>query len=227
MITYPRPGSQTPGIAYLSRPRGGGPYPGVVVIHENRGLLEHFKDVTRRFAKIGYVALAVDLASPSGGTARFTDLAQVSALLGQTPPDQLVAQLNDAAAHLQGLQYVRRDRIGALGWCFGGGMTWRFATRNADLKAVAPFYGSNPPIEDVARIKAAVLAVYGGEDTRINEGIPAVREAMQKASVTFEIHVYPGAQHAFFNDTGERYKKDAADDAWRRVVAWFDRYLKA
>ncbi|HEY3116645.1 MAG TPA: dienelactone hydrolase family protein, partial [Chloroflexota bacterium] len=145
MVTYNRAGSPAPGIAYISRPRGGGPYPGIVVTHENRGLLEHFKDVTRRLAKVGYAALAVDLASPEGGTAKFTDPAQVSSYLGNAPPDQLAVQLNDAAAYLQSLAYVRRDRIGTMGWCFGGGMTWRFITRNADLKAAAPFYGANPP----------------------------------------------------------------------------------
>jgi carboxymethylenebutenolidase len=227
MITYPRSGGPEPNIGYLARPRGTGPYPGVVVMHENRGLLEHFKDVARRFAKEGYIALAVDLAAPAGGTEKFTDLAQVSSLLGGTPPDQLVSMLNDAFRRLQEVPGARRDRIGAIGWCFGGGMVWRFVTQNPGLVAAAPFYGSNPPLEDVPKIKAAVLAIYGELDTRLNAGIPAVREAMQRASVVHEIHVYPGANHAFFNDTGQQYKKDAADDAWRRVSTWFGRYLKA
>jgi carboxymethylenebutenolidase len=89
-----------------------------------------------------------------------------------------------------------------------------------------PFYGPNPPLEDVPRIRAAVLAIYGELDSRINAGIPAIREAMQRAGVTFEIHIYPGADHAFFNDTGPRYRPEAAEDAWRRTLAWFDRYLK-
>ncbi len=226
MITYPRSGGAEPNIGYLARPRGGGPYPGVVVIHENRGLLEHFKDVSRRFAKQGYIALAVDLAAPAGGTARFTDSAQVSALLGQTPPDQLGAMLLDARRRLQEVPGVRRDRIGTLGWCFGGGMVWRFVTQDPELRAAAPFYGINPPIDDVSKIKAAVLAIYAGLDTRLNAGIPAIREAMDRARIVYEVHVYPDANHAFFNDTGQVYKRDAAEDAWRRVLAWFDRYLK-
>jgi carboxymethylenebutenolidase len=106
-------------------------------------------------------------------------------------------------------------------------MVWRFATQNPNLRAAAPFYGPNPPAADFPKIKAAVLAIYGELDTRLNEGIPAAREALQKANVPHEIHIYPQANHAFFNDTGDRYKKDAADDAWRRVLAWFDRHLKA
>jgi carboxymethylenebutenolidase len=226
MITYPRSGGAEPNIGYLARPRSGGPHPGVVVIHENRGLLEHFKDVSRRFAKEGYIALAVDLAAPAGGTAHFADSAQVSSVLGQTPPAQFVGMLNDAFRRLQETPGVRRDRIGTIGWCFGGGIVWRFITQNAGLAAAAPFYGPNPPIEEVPKIKAAVLAVYGELDTRINAGIPAIREAMQRAGVAHEIHVYPAAAHAFFNDTGQNYAKTAADDAWRRVLAWFQRYLK-
>ncbi len=213
-------------LAYRSRPKDSGPFPGVIVIHENRGLLEHFKDVTRRLAKLGYAALAVDLASHQGGTAKYSDLAQVTTILGQTPPDQLVAMLNAGVRYLQGQPFVRSERVGAMGFCFGGGMTWRLATQNADLRAAVPFYGPNPPLEDVAKIKAAILAIYGEQDTRINEGIPAVREAMQKANVTFEIVIYPGANHAFFNDTGERYVAAAARPAWDKTIAWFDKYLK-
>ena len=212
---------------YLSRPKGDGAFPAVIVIHENRGLLEHFKDVTRRLAKLGYAALAVDLASGDGGTEKHAgDLAQVTAILGRTPPERMVEFLNAGVRYLQGQAYVRRDRIGVTGYCFGGGMTWRLATANADLRAAAPYYGANPPLDDVPKIKAAILAIYGGLDERINAGIPAVREAMQKANVTHEIVVYPGAGHAFFNDTGGNYNATAARAAWERTVAWFEKYLK-
>src|SRR5574341_1724020 len=187
MVTFPV-GTVTI-VAYLARPKVKGPTPGIVVIHENRGLLEHFKDVCRRLAKLGYVALAVDLASHEGGTAKYTDLAQVTAILGRTPPEQLVAMLNAGVGYLQGLPSVRKDRVGAVGFCFGGGMTWRLATGNPSLRAAVPFYGPNPPLEDVPKIKAAILAIYGGEDTRIDAGIPAIREAMQRAGITFDIVV--------------------------------------
>lgn len=224
MVTFPM-GAVTVS-AYLARPNFRSPAPGVVVIHENRGLVEHFKDVCRRLAKLGYVALAVDLASHEGGTAKYSDLAQVTAILGRTPPEQLVAMLNAGVAYLQGLPSVRKDRVGAVGFCFGGGMTWRLATSNASLRAAVPFYGPNPPLEDVPKIKAAILAIYGGEDARITGGMPAIREAMQRAGVTFDIVVYPGANHAFFNDTGERYHEVSAKDAWQRTLAWFEKYLK-
>jgi carboxymethylenebutenolidase len=224
-VSFPQGATQM--LAYLAEPRTGTPTPGVLVIHENRGMLEHFKDVARRFAKVGYVALAVDLASREGGTARFTDPAQVSALLGRTPEEQLVAMLNAGVAHLQGLSTVRRDRVGAMGFCFGGGMTWRLATANASLRAAVPYYGANPPLADVAKIKAAVLAIYGARDTFINPGIPAVRQAMERAGVTHEVVIYPDADHAFFNDTSPRYNAAAAQQAWQRTLAWFERYLKA
>lgn len=224
MVTFPM-GTVTIS-AYVARPKLKGPVPGVVVIHENRGLLEHFKDVCRRLAKVGYVALAVDLASHEGGTTKYSDLAEVTAILGRTPPEQLVAMLNAGVGYLQGLPSVRKDRVGAVGFCFGGGMTWRLATSNASLRAAVPFYGPNPPLENVPKIKAAILALYGGEDTRIDAGIPAIREAMQRAGITFDIVVYPGANHAFFNDTGERYHEVSARDAWQRTLAWFEKYLK-
>lgn len=214
-------------LGYLARPKGGGPYPAVLIIHENRGLLDHFKDVARRLAKQGYVGFALDLLSPEGGTARFSDLAQATTALAQAPPERHVETMNAAVRHLQGLPYVRRDRVGTMGFCFGGGMVWRLATANPDLRAAVPFYGPNPPIADVARIKAAVLAIYGELDTRIGAGIPAIREAMQSAHIVHEIVIYPGAQHAFFNDTGQNYNEAAAKAAWVRTLAWFEQYLKA
>jgi len=213
--------------AYLSRPKTTGSVPAVIVIHENRGLLEHFKDVTRRLAKLGYTALAVDLASAEGGTEKFAgDLAQVTAILGRTPPERMVEFLNAGARYLQGLQGVRGDRLGAMGYCFGGGMTWRLATANTAVRAAAPYYGASPPLADVAKIKAAVLAIYAGQDERINAGIPAIREAMQRAGVTHEIVIFPGAEHAFFNDSGARYHAASARAAWDRTVAWLEKYLK-
>jgi carboxymethylenebutenolidase len=215
------------GLGYLARPTGAGPYPAVLIIHENRGLLGHFKDVARRLARNGYVGFAVDLLSHGGGTDKFSDPAQAATALAQAPRERHVETMNAAVRSLQGLPFVRRDRIGSMGFCFGGGMVWRLATANRDLRAAVPFYGANPPIADVPKIKAAVLAIYGELDTRINAGIPEVREAMQNARIVHEIVIYPGAQHACFNDTWERYNDAAARAAWIRTLAWFDRYLKA
>lgn len=213
--------------AYLARPRQRPQAPGLVVVHENRGLVEHIRDVTRRFAKVGYGALAVDLASHEGGTGSFSDPAQVTALLGRTPVDRLVGMLLAAVGYLRGLPWVRTDRLGAVGWCFGGGMVWRLATRSPELRAAVPYYGPNPPLEDVPRIKAAVLAIYGERDQRINQGIPALRDALQAAGVIHEIVIYPGADHAFFNDTGTRYHPQAARQAWERTLEWLRRYLES
>lgn len=224
MMSFPSGTMQV--LGHLARPKGGGPYPAVLIIHENRGLLEHFKDVARRLAKNGYVGFAVDLLSHEGGTAKFGDLAQATTALAQTPPERHVETMNAAVRHLQGLPYVRRDRIGTMGFCFGGGMVWRLATSNPDLRAAMPFYGPNPPIADVAKIKAAVLAIYGELDSRINAGIPAVREAMQNARIVHDIVIYPGAQHAFFNDSGQNYKEETARAAWIRTLSWLDQYLK-
>lgn len=212
-------------FAHLATPRAASAVPGVSVVHENRGLLEHHKDVTRRFAKAGYASLAVDLASPAGGTDKFSDPAQVTALLTRTPPEQLVAMLNAGVHYLQDRPGVRPDRQAAVGFCFGGGLVWRLATHNPDLRAVVPFYGPSPPLGDVPKIRAAVLAIYGALDTFVTPGVPAIRQALQQAHIVHEIVVYADAKHAFFNDTGPNYNATAAADAWTRTLAWLKRWL--
>lgn len=224
-VRFPAEGTEVHG--YLARPAGRPQAPGLVVVHENRGLVEHIKDVARRLAKAGYVALAPDLASHEGGTDRFADPAQVTAVLARTPVERLVGMLVAAVNYLRAQPFVRGDRLGAVGWCFGGGMVWRLVTRSPELRAAVPFYGPNPPLEDVPRIRAAVLAIYGERDDRINQGIPALREALQRAGVVHEMVIYPGADHAFFNDTGARYNPEAARQAWERALAWLRRYLES
>lgn len=227
-VSFPADGTTV--LGYLARPRGASPAsrsPGVLIVHENRGLTDHFTDVARRLAKVGYAALAVDLASPVGGTDHFADPAEVTAFLGRTSPEQLVALLDAGVRYLGGLPHVRSERMGTVGFCFGGGMVWRSITQNPDLRAAVPFYGPNPPLDAVPKIRAAVLAIYGALDQRIDAGIPAIREALKKAGVVHEIVVYPDADHAFFNDTGSRYNETAAKKAWTRALAWFDRHLRA
>lgn len=211
--------------AYLALPKQKPKASGLIIVHENRGLVEHFKDVARRLAKAGYAALSPDLLSPQGGTDKFTDSAQAATVLFQTPPAQHVAVLNAGVRYLQGVPAVRADRVGTMGFCFGGGMVWRLATQNPDLRAAVPFYGPNPPLEDVAKIRAAVLAFYGATDSFVNPGIAAMREALDRAHVTYEMKIYDGAGHAFFNDTGAGYAAAAAKDAWTRTLAWFARWL--
>lgn len=211
---------------YLARPRGGGPFAGVLVCHENRGLVEHIADVTRRLAKAGYVSLAVDLLSREGGTDKVSD-AQVPGILGNTPPDRFIQDFQGGLSYLQGQPYVRRDRIGMVGFCFGGGVTWLAATKIPELRAAVPFYGPNPPLEDVPNIQAAVLAIYGALDNFVNPGIPAIEARMKEHNKTFEKIIYPNAGHAFHNDTGRSYNPEAAKDAWSKTLAWFEKYLRS
>ena len=213
-------------LGYLARPKGNGPFPVVLVCHENRGLTEHIEDVTRRLAKAGYVGLALDLLSRQGGTDKIADPAQVPGILGNTLPEQFVQDFQSGLRYLQGQPYVRTDRVGMVGFCFGGGVTWRCATKMPELRAAVPFYGPHPPLEDVPNIQAAVQAIYGELDQRINQGIPAIEAAMQQHNKTFEKVIYPNASHAFNNDTGRNYNAEAARDAWSKTLAWFEQYLK-
>jgi carboxymethylenebutenolidase len=212
-------------LGYLVKPVGVTSAPGVIVIHENRGLQPHIQDVARRVAKAGYVALAPDLMSKAGGTAKFTDTAQISAALAQTSGDEHIANLLEYAKFLKAQTGVQAMRLGAVGFCFGGGLTWRLATEMADLRAAVPFYGPAPDLAKVPNIKAAVLGIYGALDARINAGIPALEDALKKAGTRHQFKIYEGANHAFHNDTGANYKADAAVDAWKLTLEWFKTYL--
>jgi carboxymethylenebutenolidase len=223
MVSFPGDGLTLMG--YQAKPKGNGPFPAIIVAHENRGLTDYVMDVTRRLAKAGYVALAVDQLSKQGGTAKVSD-AQIPAALSAASPDELAGYYVSGIKYLQGLPIVNRNQLGMVGFCFGGGMTWLTATKSPDLKAAVPFYGPNPPLEAVPNIKAAVLGLYGGDDQRIDAGIPAIEDAMKKNNKTFEKMIYPGAGHAFHNDTGRAYNPVAAEDAWKRALDWFAKYLK-
>lgn len=217
-------------MGYLARPSaassfGEGPLPVILVCHENRGLTEHIKDVTRRLAVAGYVGLAVDLLSRQGGTASMSS-DDVPGALGTTSPDQFVQDFTSGWRYLQDQPFAKADRVGMVGFCFGGGVTWLMATRMPELLAAVPFYGPPPPIEDVPNINAAVLAIYGERDDRINQTIPQIEAAMQENNKIYEKVIYPNADHAFHNDTGQRYNPQAARDAWRRTLEWFGRYVK-
>lgn len=218
------PGEDTNLLGYLSRPVSGDGAPVILVCHENRGLTPHIQDVTRRLAKAGYVALAVDLLSRQGGTAAL-DSGDVPGTLGNISPDTFVQDFLSGWRYLQGQNYALTERVGMTGFCFGGGVTWRVATRMPELKAAVPFYGPHPEISDVPNIQAAVQAIYGERDTRINAGIPAIEAAMQENGKIFAKIVYPDSDHAFFNDTGTRYNPAAAQDAWKQLLAWFQQYV--
>jgi carboxymethylenebutenolidase len=212
-------------MGYWAKPVGDGPYPIILVCHENRGLTDHIKDVTRRFAQAGYAALAVDLLSRQGGTAG-KDSSSVPGLLSGMPQDQFVQDFISGLRYAQQQPGVQADRVGMTGFCFGGGVTWRVAVGLPELRAAVPFYGPPPSAAEVSAINAAVLAMYAERDTRITSTAETVEAAMQQAGKTYEKIIYPDTDHAFFNDTGTRYNAAAAQDAWDKMLAWFDRHLK-
>ncbi len=223
-ITFPSQGAQV--MAYLARPNDNQTHATILVCHENRGLTDHIKDVTRRLAKAGYIGLAVDLLSREGGTAK-VGASGVPGVLGNTPPAQMVGDFAAALEYLKQQNFVAPGQFGMTGFCFGGGMTWRCATQIPELKAAVPYYGPNPLLEDVPKIQAAVLAQYGGNDSRINGGIPTIEKAMKDNNKIFEYAIYEGANHAFNNDTSGSYNAQAANQAWAKTLEWFAKYVKA
>jgi carboxymethylenebutenolidase len=209
--------------AYSARPSDAGKHPGVVVISENRGLNAHIEDVARRVAKEGYLALAPDALSSFGGTPQNPE----EAIPLMQKLDRETTTKNFVAA----VEYLKTDpqstgKVACMGFCWGGGVTNQVAVHAPDLAAAVPFYGMQPAAEDVPKIKAAMLIHYAGDDARIDAGIPAFEAALKKAGVNYRIYVYPGAQHSFFNNTGPRYNKEAAELAWQRTLAFFKDQLK-
>ena len=221
-ITYPGPAGDVKG--YLAIPAdAAGPLPGVVVIHENRGLNPHIQDVVRRVALEGFVALGPDLLSRMGGTPPSDD--EAAAMFRELDRDGVVP---DAVAAIPDLRdhAATNGNVGAVGFCFGGGIVNEMAVNSPDLLAAVPYYGAQPPAGDVARINARVMAHYGGLDERIGAGIADVEAALQANGVDFQIVVYDGANHAFNNDTSEaRYHKEAAELAWSRTIAFLKETL--
>lgn len=199
--------------------------PGVLVVHENRGLNPHIEDCARRLALANFMAFAPDALSPLGGFPG--DEATAAEMFGKLDANKRSEDYVACAMWLKS----RPDctgKIGATGFCHGGGVSNQLAVRlGADLAAAVPFYGAAPPAADVPKIKAAVLVHHGALDTRLVEAWPAYQAALKAAGVTHEGHIYPGAVHGFNNDaTPERYNKAAADEAWRRTVDWFNKYLR-
>ena len=221
-ITYPGEGTVMKG--YLARPDQPGKRGGVLVIHENRGLNLHIRDVTRRLAKAGYVALAPDALSPFGGTPSNEDEAR-----GLFPKLDRIKNLGN---FLKGLNFLKEHpygngKTGCIGFCWGGAMANQLAVHDPALKAAVSFYGSQADAADVPKIKAALQLHYGSLDERINAGIPAYESALKRSGVEYELYMYEGAQHAFHNDTSpSRYNKEAAQLAWNRTLTLFSEKLK-
>jgi len=221
-ISFPGPQGRTLRGAWApaARPRGA-----VLVVHENRGLTDHIVSVAGRLGASGYSALAIDLLSAEGGTATLGDEARVMAALSSAPQERLVADLRAGLSELE--RRASGHRLGAVGFCFGGGMVWLLlASGEPRLAAAAPFYGPLPDDADFSGSSAAVLGVYAEQDGRVNATREAAAAALQRAGLTHEIVTYPGANHAFFNDTGPRYNPDAAAQAYAKLLDWFGRHLR-
>jgi len=211
--------------AYLAKPKGDAKLPGVVVIHENRGINAHIEDVTRRFALEGFLALAPDALSPLGGTP--DDPEKVPALLGQLDKEKNTKNFVAAVKYLKTYP-LSTGKAGVVGFCWGGAMANQVAVHSRDLVAAVPYYGAAPAAEDVSKIKASLLLHYAGNDERINAGIPAFESALKAASKDYKLYMYEGAQHAFNNDMAPaRYNKEAAQLAWQRTIAFLKEKLKS
>lgn len=223
-VTYPSGDVKMSG--YLARPKSGGTLPAVIVIHENRGLTDHIKDVTRRMANLGYNALGVDLLSRVGGTDKFAAPADPTQAINSLKQDDVNADLLASVAYLTSQSFVK-PKIGVVGFCWGGGNSLLSAVISKDIAAAVVFYGRNPAnLDDVQRIAGAVQGTYGELDQSITPGVPALDAAMKKYGKPFEYKIYPGANHAFFNDTGPRFNQGAAQDAWARLVEFYKKNLQ-
>jgi carboxymethylenebutenolidase len=220
-ITFPGPEGRTLQGTFAAAPR---PRGAVLVIHENKGLTDHFRAFPGRLAGAGYAALAIDLLSEEGGTAKLGDPAQATAALGKIAPERFVADMKAGLDELQ--KRAPGVKLGAMGFCFGGGMTWRLvASKDPRLAAAIPFYGPLPDNADFSGSKAAVLGVYAEQDGRVNASRDTAKAALEKAGLVHEIATFAGVDHAFFNDAGPRYNEKAAKDAWGRVIEWFGKNL--
>ena len=223
-VSYASPGGNGEKMrGYLVQPAGQGPWPAVLVIHENRGLNPYVEDVARRAAVAGFIALAPDGLTPAGGyPGNDDDGRELQAKLDQA---KLRADMLNGAKFLK-THKLSNGKLGATGFCWGGGTTNYLAVAmGADLQAAAPFYGAAAETASVGKIKAPILAHLAENDPRINEMYPAYEDALKKAGARYEIHVYPGTQHGFHNNSTPRYNEPATKLAWDRTIAHFKKHL--
>ena len=222
-ITYPSPNGHGEVRGYLVKPaEATGPLPAVLVVHENRGLNPYIEDVARRLAKAGFMALAPDGLTSVGGYPG--NDAEGRELQQQVDGEKLMNDFFAGAEHLM----TREDstgRVGAVGFCYGGGVCNALAVAYPELGASVPFYGRQAAIEDVPKIQAPLLLQYAELDERINEGWPAYEATLQANGKTYEAYIYEGVNHGFHNDSTPRYDEAAAELAWQRTLDWFQRYL--
>jgi carboxymethylenebutenolidase len=224
MVQFPSttPLGKTEG--FLATPKAFEKYASIIIVHEIWGLVDHIKDVCMRLAREGYVALGVDLFR--GKT--ITNIEDGRKIREQLTEEEILADLNGGHAYLKMLKSVNPKRIGSIGFCMGGGLSLLLACKNPEIAAAVVFYGRNPtPIDLVKNLRCPVLGNYAGADMVIKDAdINLLKETLTKYGKTFDIKTYPGAPHGFFNDTRERYRPEAAKDAWKRTLKFYDKYLK-
>ena len=223
-VSYDASGTAING--YLARGKDKGKRPAIIVIHENRGLTPHIQDITRRLAAEGFLALGIDILSPNGGTPAEEDKAR-EVFAAVVKPDEAAPRIAAAVPFLA-KHAESTGNVGAIGFCWGGGMVNRIAVLSPTLKAGVAYYGVQVPADQVPAIRAPLLLHYAGNDERVNAGIAAYEAALKANNKRYTLHIYDGAQHAFNNDTGAaRYDKAAADLAWGRTLAFFKENLGA
>ena len=226
-VEFAGPGGRMMG--YLAMPKNmTEAQPAIIVIHENRGLVEHIRDVTRRAARAGFVALGVDLLSRQGGTAQFVDPTQQTAAYSRTTPFERRSDLIAALGYLKSLEgRVIHDRIGVTGFCAGGGNTWDLIVNVEEIAAAVPFYGAPPTDADLLRIKTPVLAMYAERDRALTARLAPVMTSLLTQQKVFGLSIYEGVGHAFHNDTGAAYNAEVACDAWAKTIGFFNKFLRA
>ena len=225
-VTYDSPGGNSGKMrGYLVQPSGSGPFPAVLVVHENRGLNPHIEDVARRAAVEGFLALAPDALTPLGGYPGNDD--DGKKLQRRLDRGKIRVDMLNSAKYLKSLT-LSNGKLGATGFCFGGGVINFLAVKmGANLNAGAPFYGSAPKSEDVANIRAPLLIHYAENDDRINSKRPGYEAALKANNAKFEMHTYPGTRHGFHNNSTPRYNEAAAKLAWSRTIAFFKQHLSS
>lgn len=221
------PGEESVLLGYWASPvpAPSGPLPTVLVIHENRGLNEHIRDVTRRVARAGFNALGIDLLSRLGGTAQFTDPQQQTAAYGRTTPAQRLSDLRKAIEYLRTLPEVRKDRIGSVGFCAGGANVWLLGTSGETMAANVVYYGAPVPAEQIANLTGPILCHYAERDRNLTINSAPVVPELIRQNKTFGYFVWEGVGHAFNNDTGAAYNATAACEAWTKTLDFFRRHL--
>ncbi len=222
-IKYPGETGEVKG--FLARPKEGRKFPAVIVIHENKGLQPHIMDVTRRMAGEGFLALAPDGLSPLGGTPE-NDPDKAASMIRELDGEKTIKNFVAAVKYLK-TSPLSTGKVGCTGFCWGGAMTNQVAVNAPDLDAAVPYYGRQPSEEQVAMIKAPIMAHYAGDDPGVDQGIPAFEAALKKYKKEYQIFIYEGARHAFNNDSNpERYNEKAAKLAWSRTIAFLKDKLK-